>query len=163
MPASELINLNHLIEDVGSLLPASMVENAVLAYDLASDLPLIEGDYRLVRRLFLNLLSGVKGMISLRTRLTQSDRASLTDNFPGAKLPEGQCVMVQVTELDSDTDKQVWIRLDLSLSFAACGHGNNAERTRSEPAETSEAQLVRRHFDTEYHPEAVASLSRERH
>ena len=98
--AGELINLNHLIEDVGALLPAAMVGHRVLAYDLAADLPLIEGDYRFIRRLLLNLLSDVDGKITLRTRFTQPDRDYLTAHFPVANLSEREYVLLQVTDTD---------------------------------------------------------------
>jgi hypothetical protein len=100
---SESIDLHYLIEDVGSLLPAATMESTVLTYDLAADLPLIEGDYRFIRRLFLNLLSAVNGNIFLRARLTQADRDYLNDNFPGADLPEGEYVLIQVAETDVST------------------------------------------------------------
>ena len=139
--ANELINVNHLIEDVGSFLPAPMVENLLLAYDLAPDLPLVEGDYRLIRRLLLRFLCSASGMISLKTRLTQADRDYLTDNFPGANLPEGNYVVIQATEMDSGTNAASKPEFRSICQFIfPCQAGDTGQR---QPAETVEPRLVR--------------------
>ena len=91
--ACELINLNHLIEDAQSLMP---VESAVVSYDLAEDLPLIEGDYQHIRRSLFDLLADVYGTIFLSTQVVHADRAYLNDHFPGETLPEGEYVVMQL-------------------------------------------------------------------
>jgi hypothetical protein len=139
---SELIDLNHLIDDVGSLLPSSMVEHTVLAYDLAADLPYIEGDYRSIRRLFLNLLSEVNGMISLKTWFTQADRAYLSENFPGVNLPEGKYILLEVTEVDSDTEWHA--NLDSARIRQYLFPCIVRQTTRPEQAEMAESRFVRR-------------------
>lgn len=95
-PAGELINLNHLIEDVCSLLTAPGVGQAAVDLDLAADLPLIEGDYRLVRRLLINTVKELDGKIFLESRRIHLDWDYLTDNFPGGDLPVGNYVVIKV-------------------------------------------------------------------
>jgi hypothetical protein len=135
--ARELIDMHRLVEDVGSLLTA---EHIVLAYDVGADLPLIEGDYRFIRRLFLNLLSDVAGMVFLRAQVTHAGRDYLNDNFPGAELPEGEYVLIQVTETGFSTKAALRPGFGSNCQFLfPC----TAMERKVEPARTAEPLVHR--------------------
>jgi hypothetical protein len=105
-PVRELLNLNHVIEGVDAVLHAALADRAMLAYDLAPDLPLVAGDYRQIRRLLVNLMGDVAkaigagtGMFLLRTQLIQADRRYLAHNFPGEDMPEGKYAWLQISDI----------------------------------------------------------------
>lgn len=139
---SELVNPNHLIEDVCSALSAAKAHDTVLELDLAADLPFIEGDYRLLRRLLLNLLNDLHGVISLGSRSAQLDRAYLTQHFPGANLPEGPYVLIQVIEKCGDTGSASTLAFRSQCQFLFPCAIN--ESTRGPQTDAIEPTLVHR-------------------
>ncbi|HZQ10699.1 MAG TPA: PAS domain-containing protein, partial [Anaerolineae bacterium] len=107
------INLNSVITEITQLLQVSISKNASLKFNLAPNLPPIEGDVTQIRQVLMNLIVNAsdaigdkQGIISLTTGTVQADHDYLAGSFMAPDLPEGQYAYVQVTDDGSGMDKE---------------------------------------------------------
>ncbi len=107
------INLNSVITEITQLLQVSISKNASLKFNLAPNLPPIEGDVTQIRQVLMNLIVNAsdaigdkQGIISLTTGTVYADHDYFMGSFMAPDLPEGQYAYVQVTDDGSGMDKE---------------------------------------------------------
>ncbi|MCP4664503.1 MAG: response regulator [bacterium] len=114
----ETIDLGKLVEEMAHLLDISISKKAVLKYNLADNLPSIDGDATQIRQIIMNLLTNASeaigdksGVIALSTGAMDCDRAWLDeageDLSAGLDEPthEGIYVYVEVADTGCGMDK----------------------------------------------------------
>ncbi len=114
----EPIDLGRLVEETAHLLEISISKKAVLKYNLADNLPSIDGDATQIRQIIMNLLTNASeaigdrsGVIALSTGAMDCDRAFLAeaDEDLGAgrdePLHEGTYVYLEVADTGCGMDK----------------------------------------------------------
>jgi two-component system, cell cycle sensor histidine kinase and response regulator CckA len=108
----ETIDLNQLISEIAQLLNASVAKNASLHYQLAPELPPIEGDITQIRQVVMNLIVNASeaigdqpGEIRISTAAHQDGHAGLDGAFP-ADLAEGQYVTLEVADTGAGMDTE---------------------------------------------------------
>ena len=91
--AKEMLDVTKLVEEISQLLETAISKKATLRYDLASDLPAVEGDASQLRQIVLNLiinaseaLVGDGGIISIRTGAGERDASYLAESYLGDEL-----------------------------------------------------------------------------
>lgn len=113
------INLNSVITEITQLLQVSISKNAQLKFNLAQNLPSIEGDVTQVRQVLMNLIVNAsdaigdkQGTIALTTGTVWADHDYLAGSFMAPDLPEGQYAYVQVTDdglgMDKETQQKIF-------------------------------------------------------
>lgn len=112
------INLNNVITEITQLLQVSIAKNAALRFNLAANLPPIEGDVTQVRQVLMNLIVNAsdaigdrQGTITLTTGTTLADREDLDSSFMARELPEGQYAFVEVADDGIGMDRETLARI----------------------------------------------------
>jgi PAS domain S-box-containing protein len=107
------LNLSKLVEEIGHLLEVSISKKAVLTYDLAADLPLIEADASQIRQVVMNVLINASeaiekksGYVRISTRMIVADRSFLATAYVDDDLPEGDYVTLEVEDTGCGMDEQ---------------------------------------------------------
>ncbi len=124
-------DLNALIEELSSLLEASISKKACLRFDLAGEAPSLEADATQIRQVVMNLITNAsdaigdgEGAISIRTGVMAVDRAYLSKTFLDEELPEGRYVFFEVDDsgrgMDAETKRRMF---DPFFSTKAVGRG----------------------------------------
>ena len=113
-----LFDLNKLVTEMANLLEVSISKKVVLRYDLAQNLPPIEGDPSQFRQIVLNLITNASdaiedksGAIMVRTGLTQLDRRAISAIFINDTLSEGSYEYVEVSDTGSGMNKETRARM----------------------------------------------------
>ncbi len=114
---TEPLDLSELVGQLGKLMRSSVSKKALLAFDLADDLPPISADAAQVRQVVLNLVTnasdalvGNEGRIVVRTYSVTADRAMLASAFVDDDLPEGTYVVVEVRDSGHGMDAETQTR-----------------------------------------------------
>ena len=101
----EPINLSQLVEEMARLLEVSLTSRAVVRYEMAADLPLVDADPSQIRQIVMNLVTnaseaveGTSGVIHLRTGLVRADERYLESYWLAADLVPGDFVFVEVSD-----------------------------------------------------------------
>ncbi len=124
-------DLNALIEELSSLLEASISKKASLRFDLADEAPCLEADATQIRQVVMNLITNASdaigdgdGVISIRTGVMAVDRAYLSRTFLDEELPEGRYVFFEVGDtgcgMDTETKRRMF---DPFFSTKTAGRG----------------------------------------
>lgn len=99
------LDLNALVREMSQLLQASVPKNVALQLDLLPKLPAVNGDLTQLRQVVLNLIinaseafAGRAGHIQLITRVAQLTHEQLTKTYHATGLPEGEYVLLSVTD-----------------------------------------------------------------
>ncbi|GFO64176.1 PAS domain-containing protein [Geomonas paludis] len=110
----EKLDLNRLVQDMGSMLEVSISKKALLRYNFAPDLPAISGDATQLRQVILNLVINASeamdegtGLISISTRSMQCDRSYLSESWIDDRLPEGCYVVLEVSDTGCGIDRDI--------------------------------------------------------
>ena len=129
----EPLDLSKLAQDMGHLLGAAISKKAVLKYDCAPGLPLVEGDAAQLHQIIINLITNASdslgdhaGTITLRTSVVNADRAYLSESYLDDDLSEGVYVCLEVSDTGCGMDAETQIRLFdpfFSTKFAGRGLG----------------------------------------
>ncbi len=108
------LNLNQLIQEMGSLLELSISKKAVIKYNYDKDLPLMEGDPSQIQQIIMNLLinaaeamEGRDGLITLTTKNMFCDRAYLATLSYSENMTPGHYVYLEVADNGSGIDPKV--------------------------------------------------------
>jgi PAS domain S-box-containing protein len=127
------IHLSKLAEEMARLLEASISKKAVLRYDFAPDLPLIQGDTTQLQQVIMNLITNASdalgdevGAITLRTSVMDADRAYLSATYLDDELPEGWYVILEVSDTGCGMAPETQARIFdpfFSTKFAGRGLG----------------------------------------
>jgi len=127
------INLSEVVEEMAHILDASIPDNAVVEYDLASDLPNIEADPLQIRQVIRNLFNNGSealgeegGTITVTTGAVECGPG--LDCIPeprfGAELREGSYVYLQVDDDGCGMDEEIQEKLfDPFFSTKFVGRG----------------------------------------
>jgi signal transduction histidine kinase len=101
----EPVNLSGLVEEMGHLLHTAISRKTILRYDLAWNLPAVEGDPTQLRQVVMNLITnasealcGEAGEITLTTGVMQADERLLRENCLENSLQAGSCVFLEVAD-----------------------------------------------------------------
>lgn len=112
--AIEMVRLGELLEDIRTRLEGTVSENAVLKYDLADDLPYVQGDATQIRQIIIQLITNAsealddgEGEIIIRTGLVEADRSYLAETYLDDELPAGEYVYVEVTDTGCGMDQEM--------------------------------------------------------
>ncbi len=83
------IHLNHVVREMGQLLTVSVSKKVHLRYELAENLPVIEGDATQIGQVFMNLITNASeaigdlvGAVTVRSGVMECDVAYLADGNP---------------------------------------------------------------------------------
>ncbi len=113
------INLSQVVEDLTQLLEVSISKKAVVKFNFAENLPLIEGDVTQIRQVVMNLITNASdaidqksGVITISTGAMECDREYLKQSWMSVDLPEGIYVYVEVSDtgcgMDAETIKKIF-------------------------------------------------------
>ena len=99
------INLSKIVEDLTQLLEVSISKKAVVKFNFADNLPLIEGDVTQIRQVVMNLITNASdaieeksGVITISTGAMECDREYLKQSWMSVDLPEGVYVYLEVSD-----------------------------------------------------------------
>jgi len=129
----EPLDLSRLVEEMGYLLEAVISKNVVVKYELAENLPAVEGDATQLRQVVMNLITnasqaigGRSGVITMRTGLMDVDHAYLLRTIADEDLREGRYVYLEVSDtgcgMDKETVEQMFVPF-FSTKAAGAGLG----------------------------------------
>jgi PAS domain S-box-containing protein len=115
----ETIQLGELIEDMLSLLKASISKKAILNLHLKESLPALRGDPSQIRQIVMNLVINASealgdhaGAITLSTGLMECPRGYLSEIYLGESLAEGVYVWLEVSDtgcgIDPETQRRIF-------------------------------------------------------
>jgi PAS domain S-box-containing protein len=115
----EVLDLSRLVEEMAQLVESAVSKKAELSYELLADPPPVEADAAQLSQVAMNLITNAAealgddvGRISIRTGVTEADRALLSRTLLGAELPEGTYAFFEVVDtgsgMDSDTRSKIF-------------------------------------------------------
>jgi len=112
------IDLNELIRETSSLFSESDSSGAVLHYDLAKDLPAIEGDVSQIQQVITNLVTNAieavgknSTAVTIHTKPVQADGDFLSRFCLGEDLKEGLYVSFEVADTGEGMDEEIRKRI----------------------------------------------------
>ncbi len=107
------LNLSKVVEEMAHLLDVSIAKNVILKYDFAPDLPSVEADATQLRQIIMNLIMNASeaigeqsGIVSIRTGVTEADKAYLSETYLDDDLPEGYYVYLEVADTGRGMDEE---------------------------------------------------------
>lgn len=114
----EPLNLSSVVEDMAHLLNISVSKKAVLKFNLATELPALEGDATQVRQVIMNLITNASdaladqsGTITLTTALITCDRNYLKGTYVDENLTEGDYIYLEVADTGCGMPPEVVSRI----------------------------------------------------
>jgi PAS domain S-box-containing protein len=114
----EAISLSRLVEEMGHLLGTVISKRAHLKFDLAPDLPPVEGDATQLRQVIMNLITNASdalgsdnGTIMVTTGTVDVDASYLAGNYFHEKLAEGRYAFVEVSDTGCGMDRETQARI----------------------------------------------------
>ena len=127
----ELLDLSQVVREMSRLLETAASRKAILEYDLADDLPSIEGDTAQISQVAMNLIGNASealedktGRIAIRTGAVDADSAYLARTFPGNALRKGTYVYLEVADTGCGIDAEAHERIfDPFFSTKFMGRG----------------------------------------
>jgi PAS domain S-box-containing protein len=113
------LDVSRLIEQMGHLLAVGVSKKAMLRYELAPDLPAVEGDPSQLGQVIMNLVTNASdalgesvGSIVVRTGVMEVDRDYLAQAYVFEEYAEGPYVFVEVedsgTGMDAETRGRIF-------------------------------------------------------
>ena len=116
--SAEAVDLSELVREMADLVRAAVTNKADLKLDLASGLPLVEGDAAQLTQVVLNLivnaseaLSEGAGAIVVSTGSRHCQRQALTSPYLHEDLPEGEYVLLRVCDSGVGMSEETRARL----------------------------------------------------
>lgn len=107
----QAIDLSALVEEMIHLLETAISKKAVVQYDFADELPLIEADPTQIRQVIMNLITNASealgvshGAILISTSVVHAAPEYLAEAYYADDLPEGQYVCLEVTDTGCGMD-----------------------------------------------------------
>ncbi len=104
------IDLNEIVEEMAGLLQVSTSKKSVLKYDLADNLPAIDGDSTQVRQVIMNLITNASesigdesGVITVSTSMARHHGAETADG--AVAQTESDCVCLEVSDTGCGMDE----------------------------------------------------------
>jgi CheY-like chemotaxis protein len=110
--------LSQIVQDMALLLRASISKKAIMSFDLATELPSIEGDVTQIRQVVMNLITNASdalgegsGRISMSTGIVQVDSELLADPLVSGSPGQGKHVFFEVADNGSGMDDATRARI----------------------------------------------------
>jgi PAS domain S-box-containing protein len=114
----ERVNLSDLARETAPLLKPSIPIKAALHFDLANDLPPVEGDASQLQQVIMNLVLNAAeaigeqpGIIRLRTGVQNVDRDYIRQQLEHAEIEPGEYAVLEVRDTGSGMDETVRSRI----------------------------------------------------
>jgi signal transduction histidine kinase/ActR/RegA family two-component response regulator len=114
----EPIDLSQLVEEMARLLEVSLTSRAVVRYEMAANLPMVDADASQVRQVVMNLVTnaseaveGTSGVIRLRTGLVRADDRYLDGYWLADGVVPGDFVFVEVSDTGRGMEEATKARL----------------------------------------------------
>ncbi|TSK08048.1 MAG: response regulator [Geobacter sp.] len=114
----EKLDMTRLVQEMGQMLEVSISKKVMLRYDFAPELPPVSGDATQLRQVVLNLVlnaseavGDANGMIVISTKRLYCDRAYLSESWIDDRLPEGDYVVLEVSDNGCGMDREVIPRI----------------------------------------------------
>ncbi len=115
----EHLHLNRVVEELAHLLRSVISKRAILRFNLAAELPLVDADVAQLRQVVMNLLTNASdaledkdGLVTISTGVVVADRAYLQSTYLDEQLTEGTYVYVEVADtgcgMDPDTRDKIF-------------------------------------------------------
>jgi two-component system cell cycle sensor histidine kinase/response regulator CckA len=124
------VDLSQLVAETRPLLESAAAGRARLRFELATQLPAVEGDPARLARVVRNLVENAAeasdegGLVVVRTGAVAVDRAALAASFLGHPLPEGMYVRLEVEDRGAGMSGETRARLfDPFFSTKFTGRG----------------------------------------
>lgn len=125
------LQLNDLLSDMKPLFESAVAKNADLKLHLRDNLPPIDADPSHVRQVVLNLVTNAsdaitdnQGVITIRTSKINASRAYLDGAFLDEDIPEGEYVLLGVSDTGIGMDQETRSKMfDPFFSAKASGRG----------------------------------------
>ena len=99
------VQLSDLVQETADLLTILVSKKAVLRYEFASDLPMVDADRAQLRQVAMNLivnaseaLGDAPGTVTIRTGALYCDQPYLSANATAEVVPDGEYVFLEVTD-----------------------------------------------------------------
>jgi PAS domain S-box-containing protein len=107
------LNFNELVEEIAGLLQISVSKRVAVQYELAADLPLVEGDATQLRQVVMNLITNASdaigdknGSITVTTGTMDCDLDYLQTTFINERLDAGLYVFFEVADTGCGMTKE---------------------------------------------------------
>ncbi|MBU1626861.1 response regulator, partial [bacterium] len=107
------LNLSRLVEEMSHLLETVISKKAVLKFDFADYLPLIEGDATQIRQIVMNLITNASdaigdksGIITITTGSIEVDRNYFFGTYLNENMEEGIYVFFEVSDTGSGMNEE---------------------------------------------------------
>jgi PAS domain S-box-containing protein len=114
----EPVDLSALVREMARLLSTAVSKKAQVTTELRDDLPTVHADATQLRQVVMNLLTNASdalgeqpGTITIRTRRMYASRAWLAGAQVGADMPEGEYLVLEVTDTGHGMDAETMPRL----------------------------------------------------
>ncbi len=114
----EPINLSEIVEEMMHILEVSISKKALLKYNFASDLPVIEADAAQLQQVVMNLITNAsdaleeeRGVIAISTGSLHCDRDYLAEGGTGRDMEEGIYVYLDVADSGIGMDEATLDRI----------------------------------------------------
>ncbi len=112
------LDLTALVRETTQMMMSSLSKSVTLRSNLADDLPCVNGDGTQLRQIVMNLVInaseaiGAKGgTVTITTRLTHPDRSFFADTLAAPDAPEGDYVMLEVSDTGSGMTPETRARI----------------------------------------------------
>jgi signal transduction histidine kinase len=112
------LGLSDLVVAASGFLDVLVADNVIVNYELAGDLPHVEGDAAEIRQALTNLVINASeaigdelGAIFVTTGSMQVDRDFLATTYPVGDLPEGEYVFLRVRTAGRSLDRATMARI----------------------------------------------------
>ncbi|MBY0489322.1 MAG: response regulator [Gemmatimonadaceae bacterium] len=127
----EPVDLSALVREMGRLLSTAVSKKAQVSLELRDDLPSVHADATQLRQIVMNLITNASdalgelpGTITVRTRRMYASRAWLASAQVGADMPEGEYLVLEVSDTGNGMDADTMPRLfDPFYSTKGAGRG----------------------------------------
>lgn len=114
----ELVNVNEIIQEMAHLLEVSISKNAVLRFNLADPLPLVEADATQIRQIVMNLITNASdaledaiGTVAIRTAQVHCAEEDFASFHTGEPPKAGDYVVLEVTDTGKGMDPETVERI----------------------------------------------------
>ncbi|RMH65512.1 MAG: PAS domain S-box protein [Calditrichaeota bacterium] len=112
------VNINEIVEEIGTLLESSISHKAVIKYNLTENLPPIEVDTAQIQQVIMNLIINASdaigkksGIISIHTGMMECDKAYLSETYLDDNLSPGAYVFLEVSDTGCGMDEETLAKI----------------------------------------------------
>jgi len=161
--AVEPIHFSRLVKEVKGLIEAAVGRHVTVKFDLAEDLPVLQGDPAQMKQVLLNLVTNASeaighgpGVISVQTRVARPDAQFFTQAYLHGQADAESYVLLRVSDtgpgMDAETAEQIFDPF-FSTKFTGRGLGlaallgivrghNGSIRVKSRPGEGTTFEVL---------------------